>query len=69
MLILSVHTQMINSQSIANKSCFNLTYRVLSSETNVVTINFTAITTDVNVYYKPINASLSLSLLPIPIWI
>ena len=45
--------------------CTNLTYRVLSNAPNAK-INFTAITTDVNVFYKSINASLTLSLLPCP---
>ena len=45
--------------------CTNLTYIVHSNSSNVM-INFTAITTDVNVFYKQINASLILSLLPCP---
>ena len=45
--------------------CTNLTNRVLSNAPKV-TINFTAVTTDVNVLYKPINASLVLSLLTCP---
>ena len=45
--------------------CTSLTYKVFSNAANV-RINFISITTDVNVYYNRINASLILSLLPCP---
>ena len=49
-------------------SVHNLTYQLLSSKTeHSVTINFIAISTDVNTYYHPINAPLSLFLLPCPL--
>ena len=53
-----------NSKPSIRKGCVTLTYKVLSSRANTLLINFTAITTDSNTYYRHINAFLSLSLLP-----
>ena len=59
--------ELISSSNLrAHNGCTNLTYKVLSMGTNVI-VNFTAVTSDVNTYYNPTNASLCLSLLPCPL--
>lgn len=57
----------LNSTS-AHKGCVNLTYRMFSSKTgHNITIKFNAISIDINAYYKPTTATLSLLLLPCPL--
>ena len=52
----------------AHKGCVNLTYRIFSSTTgHNMTIKFNAISMDINAYYKPTTATLSLLLLPCPL--
>ena len=61
--------ELISSNNLrAHKGCTNMTYKVLSAEKKAtVTVNFTVVTTDINAYYNPINASLVLSLLSCPL--
>ena len=56
------------NSTMAHRGCVNLTYLILSSKTeHNITIHFNAISTDINAYYKPTTAILSLSLLPCPL--
>ena len=56
----------LNNSLTPHKGCTNLTYKLMSGYSNV-SINFTTITYDGNVYYNQINATLSVSLLPCPL--
>ena len=52
----------------AHRGCVSLIYAILSSETGQnMTIKFNVVSVDINAYYKPTTAILSLSLLPCPL--
>ena len=64
------HDLISMNSTIAHKGCVNLTYRVLSNETNksdMIAINFAITSTNVNAYYNTTDTSLLLSLQPCPL--
>ena len=65
------HELISMNSTMAHKGCVNLTYRVLSNETNksdnMIAVNFAITSTNVNAYYNTTNTSLLLSLQPCPL--
>ena len=63
------HELISMNSTIAHKGCVNLTYTVLSNETNgnIIAVSFAVTSTDVNAYYNTTHTSLRIALQPCPL--